>query len=553
MKRGSKIALIVVLAIVVTIGVGIMSIDIWASRMASKVVRNSIASDSTTTTYMSIGKVHVLLMSGCVGVEDIYLTSDTSVIFLNDGKLQACNPKNKKPGMAVYIPYIGVDFIQYIRFLKHKELDIHDIYVYDPQIMVFLDEKKPKECLPVINLTDSLRLADISNVLKRIELANLNLERVSAELKSMRTQLHVTADSLSLAVNDLAFNMQDTTYAYNDSVYTLLAEHIYFKLGDGSAELDVRDITTKDAGSLCIGPLRFRNLVDSKKMAEKAKDYVTWVDICVNSVKTSSINPIRKGLSQDWTVDSVYADVRRLKVIRDQHMKPTHKFPLPQEILMNIPARFAIGHVAARVSEIDCAMTLDAQNYGKLNMKNMDAEMQNISNRPKNIWRNKVRGSLGGDSRLEASLDLHMVKDGTFDVKLQGENIELGALNSFLRPIAGLTCESHLDKLETSYTGDKTMASGDFLMMYHGFNITTYKENASIKEITQNAEIIQAFANGLIPKSNPTVVDAYPRRYKVDWKRDEYKPYELYVFGPAINGVIETLLPGLYVHRQIRQ
>ena len=185
--------------------------------------------------------------------------------------------------------------------------------------------------------------------------------------------------------------------------------------------------------------------------------------------------------------------------------------------------------------------------------RRLNAALTNVSNRPNTRWTNHVRGTLGGDSRLDATFVMQMNRASGFEVSIEGTNVELGALNGFLKPVVGLTCESHVDTLRTHYAGDQTMARGDFLMMYHGLDVRFHKEQTVVvKEIRNYGSLIQGFANNLIPKSNPTAVDVRPRKYAVEWKHDDYKPYPLYVVGPVIIGTVQTFLPGLYVHKQIR-
>ena len=554
MRKGTKITLLVIGIIVAVLCIGIMSADIWASRAASKAVQSKISDDPTTTTYMSIGNVHVLLMSGCVEIDDVYLTSDSSVVKLQDEKLQTVVTNNKTPGMAVYVPKVVVSFINYIRLLRNKELRIFDISVYDPQMIVYLDEKHPENCLPKVNSDSDVEMDEVTKFMKLMDLSSINVIRANAELKSVRTKLNVKVDSLSACANDLMFNLLDSAFTYNDSIYSVELKHLYMKLDDGSADLSLNNLRTEDAGPLMLGKTRFRNLIDAVKMAEKEKDYVTWVDISVKRVETSAFNPIHKALAQDWTLDSIYADVEKLHVVRDQHINPNRRFPTPQEVLMKIPAKFAIKNVAANVNKVHIDFTLDAVNYGKMDLAGLSAKMKNVSNRTNTVWTNHVRGTLGGDSRLEATFVMHMNKAANFDVSITGTNAELNTLNTFLQPIVGLSCDSHVDTLRTHYSGDKDMAKGDFLMMYHGLNVQFHKDqDIAVKEIRNFGGLIEGFANNLVPKSNPTVVDVRPRKYAVEWKHDEYKPYPLFVVGPVIIGVVETMLPGLYVHKQIRE
>lgn len=90
-------------------------------------------------------------------------------------------------------------------------------------------------------------------------------------------------------------------------------------------------------------------------------------------------------------------------------------------------------------------------------------------------------------------------------------------------------------------------------MLYHGLNVQVHKEDdIPYKIVTKNADALTTMANTLIPKSNPTSVDRYPRAYSVEWKRDPWQPVPMYIFGPCIDGAKKTMLPGLYVHKQVK-
>ena len=91
-------------------------------------------------------------------------------------------------------------------------------------------------------------------------------------------------------------------------------------------------------------------------------------------------------------------------------------------------------------------------------------------------------------------------------------------------------------------------------MQYKGLNVKVHKEDqVPYRIITKYADVFTSLANTLIPKSNPTAVDIHPRSYSVEWKNDAWAPYTLYLFGPCIDGVIKTMLPGLFVHKQTKE
>jgi hypothetical protein len=179
--------------------------------------------------------------------------------------------------------------------------------------------------------------------------------------------------------------------------------------------------------------------------------------------------------------------------------------------------------------------------------------MSNITNRPGAVWKNRMSAPFGKEGQMTALFNMHMNRASEFEAKMDGKHIETHDINSFVRPLVGITCECHIDRLSAEYKGDKTIAKGEFCMEYHGLKIQVHKEdNIPYNIVTKNADTFTTLANSLIPKSNPTAVDITPRRYQVEWKRNEWKHYPLYVFGPCIDGVKKTMLPGLYVHKQAK-
>lgn len=540
MKRPVKITLWVVGSIVAICLIAIISVDIWASRMANSAIQRSLAKTEDIELVMRVGDIHIGLLTGMIDVEDFYMASDTGTF--------DTSKRRKKAGMEVYVPHVTIEMINYYELLRHRHLQMFGITVRNPHAVVWMDEKHPEACVPVFPKDTSINIADM---LKSVDIGRVRVLSASAELKSVRTSLHTKADNLTAQAYDLEYELDDKHFGYNDSEYELSVGSLYLKFPDGSKELNANDLRTEDAGPIMLGETRLRDLVSSKQMAKKVQDQVTWIDLTVNHLRTCAINPIHKALDKDWTLDSLYVDVRRMHAIREAEYKPKSPFPVPQEILMKIPAKFEVKSVHADVRTIDVELTMTGNHYGKLQLKDITAHLSNVTNKKNAVWTNSISAPMG-DGHIEATLAMHMNKHGQFDCELYGENFDLGVLNPFIRPLVGLTFDSHVDKLETCFSGDDKASKGEFLMMYHGLEVGFHQEEeVSVEAIQKFGKTIEGFANNLIPKSNPTVVDIEPRRYEVEWKRDEWKPYPLYIFGPCIDGTVKTMLPGLYVHKQI--
>lgn len=127
------------------------------------------------------------------------------------------------------------------------------------------------------------------------------------------------------------------------------------------------------------------------------------------------------------------------------------------------------------------------------------------------------KGSVRQNGHINASYKMHLNKAANFDLKLNTKDVDIQDLNSFLRPLVGLTCECHVDQLDAAYSGNRTSANGKFCMQYHSLKVQVHKEDdIPYKIVTKNADSFTQLANTLIPKSNPTAVDPAPRRYMVE-------------------------------------
>lgn len=543
MRKGTKIALIVVGSIVGFLVIAWISVDIWVSRVAHNAIQKSLAKMDSTELVVRTGNIHVELLTGMIDITDIYIATDTNTFDTSEPR--------KTPGMEIAVPHLTLELINYYELIRYRHIQLFGITLHHPRAVVWLDEKHPDACLPKI--PKDTNMVKMHTKLTGIDLGRVRLNRLSAELKSVRTHLYTKVDSLSAEVKDLQYNFADSLFSYNDSLYSLSSDRIYMRLPDGSKDLTVCDLNTEDSGPFKLGETRLRDLLNVKRMAEKAKEPVSWIDLTLARLETSPINPIHKVMNKDWTLDSLFVDVKRLQLIRDTQYEPKKPFQTPQQFLLKLPVKFEVMRVGAHVSEIDIKMTTTGDTYGQLQLKDIKASMQHVTNRRNAVWTNHVRAPFGQQGKVNAMFAMYMNPESTFDCEIFGKDLELGLLNPLIRPLTGLTFESHVDKLESTYCGNRTVANGDFLMMYHGLKVAYHpEEQVSIKALKQYGKTIENLANSLIPKSNPTAVDIAPRRYKVSWERDEWKPYPLYIFGPCINGVVETMLPGLYVHKQIR-
>ena len=543
MNKASKITLWVLGTIVAVLVAAFLAADIIVSKLVQREV--SVALKKMPQAEASVGNIYLHLLSGSAIVKDI--TFRTHHLNLEEDSLSS---DSIVPGLAIRIPTLAVWDIDYIQLLKHQRLSIYKISLDNLSFAVCMDETNPASLLPTLPEDTTLEKAD--DLLKGIEVKHIDIENLRGWLRSTTSPLDVKVDSLSFACHGLGYSFADSLFTYNDSVYSFSFAQAKVATPDGQMALEVHNFAHENQGPLTLGYTHILNTVTPKEMARRAKDYITWIDLELNSLATSPFNPIRKALAKDCTLESIKFDVRRMHVFRDESGKPKLPFPTPQEVLRQLPIVFNINKIdgIARIIDVEYAKT--DINIGKLHVKDIRLALHNVTNKPGTVWYNRAKAPIG-TGKVDASFNMYMDKASTFELSIAGDSIEMSFMNPFIRPLVGMTCESRINKIDVAYKGDKTKANGTFCMQYSGLDIQVHKEDKiPYKIITDNADLFTGIANALIPKSNPTAVDIHPRKYAVEWVRDLNMPFAFYLFGPCIDGVKMTMLPGLYVHKQVQ-
>ena len=536
MKKGTKITLIVI-ASLLTIGAAFfIGADVVLSRIATREVNKVLATlpfDSA-----SCGGITVRLFSGTAAVDDIRLSYRGAPIVQKKDTVY--------PGANITVDRVDIGHIFYSMLLK-KQLLIHNIHIVRPQVELWMDEEHPELCFPEMP-KDTTR-DSVAFPLKSAELSHFHILCASMALHSIRTKMNVVVDSCSLAVHDLLY---DSTFHYCDSVYRFHLIHANIITPDGLMRIDTRDVEHSDQGPLTVGKTRIANNCAKMHLGNLAKQPMTWIDLSIKHVTTSPFNPIRKALAQDLTLDNIDAEVSEMHVFRDERYIPKIVYDMPQNIMREIPVVFDIKHIEAGIDKLFIEFASTDKNVGKLDVKSIKAHVTNATNRRGATMEAKGNCKLG-IGKATAGFAMTMNKECNWKLEMHAETVNSNVMNSFVRPLVGITSECMIDKLDIRYAGNSVQADGAFRMIYHGFKVEVHNDkNVPYKIITKNAKAFTTIGNALLPKSNPSSAKAAPRAYKITWKRNEYKPVPLYLFGPCIDGVKKTMLPGLYVHLQTK-
>lgn len=540
MKKSTKITLWVVGVLAALVILFITCADVWTSRYAEKIVRQQLEKAELPVA-IDFKHIHVLLLTGCVDVEGVVVQC---------GELK---DENKKilDTLSVQIPHVVVSNVRYGQLIRKQIVSIRRVDVVKMSATTKLSQAK------VALNTDSLSvtLRNLSYNIKDSALAinQLGVGLMNAKIQMAKEKINFEIDSLSVGLNDLFYNMKDSTFGYNDSVYNLNVDRFQVKMAQTMMGIEAKKVFTENGGEITLGQTRIWNTCGRRDLAPKMKEPATWIDLHLNSVVISPLNPFRMDFSKGIAISQITVNGDRFEAFRDARLEPTHPYPMPQTVLMQIKLPIKIDAIDAKLNTLDVGVLCSDKNLGKMQIKNVTASICDFSNK---------RGSTTvinaiahvGDGKVNGVIKMYMNKAGKFDIEIKGKDINTNELAHMTRPLAAIELNCAIDSMHLKYSADNERLGGNVLFAYHGLNGKVYgTDDIPFKIISKNAGALEYFVNHLIPKSNPRAGLKEPLAYHVEYVRKDMQPVPLYLVMPVILGAVETYLPGFFVSKKVNK
>lgn len=451
------------------------------------------------------------------------------------------------------------------KFNQIKQMEIRSVHFYNPFINVVVDEtaspqsqKTTQEEMEVLN--DRLQHINVELATKFItglDIDSILVHNATCDIQSSVTSFKVLADSLYVALYGLGYSLVDEVpYHYNDSVYQFYLGHASIITPDSLTAISTSAIRYDNGGAFSIGPTRVRNIVNKWRLGPILNQGpVTWIDLSLNSLRTSSKNILRElfTIEDGFFLDSIHADIQSMSIFRDVRQQPIKPFTLPQTSLLRLSYPFVINHVDAKVHQMNIEVALTKQCVGHLNLNNLRAKLSNVTAiRNSTIVLDAHCGVGGGIADARIELDVKPTCDWRINLKARDMNLHF--LDEMLYPVVGLKAGADVSSLVANYHGDNQIANGTFCMQYDNLSIQAFKDSQSPFTIVGDLSgLINSASKTLLNKRNPRRPDKEPLAYQVQWKNDPWQQPALYYIGPIIDGCIKTLLPGLFVHKRVKK
>lgn len=495
MKKSQRIALWVCVSIAAFVVLFLTCADVAVSRVAEKKVNQALAEANLPFT-LELGHIHVLLVSGCVTVDDIHFAANSKA--LNNAPLDTVD---------VTVPHVVVRNISYMDLIKHQKVSV-----------------------------DAVRL-----------------RKVSAHIKGKGSKLDVQVDSLTVEARDLFYSIKDTTYGFNDSIYYVKLRHAVATEPKGLMSFEVRDLVTEDAGEIHLGKTRIWNCVPKTELSQILHEPASWMDLKLNSVVINPINLIRTDWKKGVNIDQITVHADKMETLRDARLKPSKPYEMPQKAILALKYPIRIGKVDLDMKTLIAEVMLTDKNTGKLELSKINATVSDFRNKKGSVMKVNMKANLG-EGAMSGEFKMHMNNECRFDMDLVGYHAKTESLTPMIRPLTGIEMNCIVDSLKAKYTGDNVKAAGVVMMAYHDLSAKVYKEDdIPFAIIKQNAGALEYFVNNLIPKSNPRNDSKAPLAYNVEWKRKDDQNFPLYMVGPIIMGAVQTFLPGFFAGKKSKE
>ncbi|MCQ2342285.1 MAG: hypothetical protein MJZ75_02155 [Paludibacteraceae bacterium] len=454
------------------------------------------------------------------------------------------------------------------KFNTVKQMDIRDIHFDSPYATMCIDENKDaassrrrhttQEEMAQIN--DKLQQANMSAALEFITglvVDTIFIHNAEMDVQSSTTAFCLHTDSVSFVFCGVGYSLIDEIpYHYNDSVYSFALRRAEIVTPDSLLSVVASDIRYDNGGSFSMGKTRIRHLPSKWDLAHRMGDIpASWIDLTVNNIHTSSKNIVKEAFSleQGFFLDTLYADVQSLKVFRDSRFQPKQPYQLPQAALVNLTYPFVIHRVNAKVHSIHVETALTEKSVGVMNLGYTSLTVNNVTAIPNSTIHVLARCRVGKGS-ADARFDMTVNPSCDWRIALRAQNLDLHFLDGMVYPLVGMKIGCDISRLTADYHGDKLVAEGTFCMEYDNLDIRAFRENDSPFTVVGNLSgLINSVGKTLVNKRNPARPGQAPLSYRITWKNDVWSTPALFFVGPVINGSVETLLPGLFIHNRVKK
>jgi len=493
--------------------------------------------------------------------------SPNGILDIKDVWIKSYLNPNLSESVVAGVEQVSVGGFDVAKFNKEKQMNVKNIHLYNPKVALRIDESNQQTDLQSQSQTQveveaiNKKLAEskwevATDYITGLTVDTILFHNAKMNVQSIATDFYLQASNLSMALYGVGGSLIDQIpYHYNDSVYQFYLGNVDIITPDSFIAISSQNIHYDNGGSFSVGKTRIHHIINKWKLAHKMGDIpVSLIDMKVDTIRTSSKNIVKEALTLQggFFLDSVYAEVSQLNVFRDARYQIKEPYVLPQTYICQLSYPFVVNCVNAKIDDIHIEMALTKKDIGRLNLGPIDLKINNVTPIPNSIIRTSAHGKMG-KADIDAVFKMKVNKACNWSIVLDAKNMNAHHLDNMIYPIVGMKIGCDFHRIHAEYGGDTALATGTFCMEYDNVDIFADKNsNPPITMIKDVSGLINSAGKTIVHKSNPTNPGEEPIAYQVKWKNNPWVNPALFYIGPVIDGCIETMLPGLFVHKRVK-
>jgi hypothetical protein len=418
---------------------------------------------------------------GALGKQGIFVTYENLEVYPWDGKIEAheitvkvrkdsLSGDSTSRGLDAYLPYVTIEGIELIPFIKEKTISVHKIHSYETYLTyrinstLFEQDKSQRRKIEVQNISvQQVNFPRIDFYLTS-ELENDTVAHIMTDVEMRRLFLAKQLDSLTwkkgnVKISNFALNYKKENYGFS-------CRQIRIEIGEKSMALD---------------SFRVKPLVGREAFMRQAGKQSSYLDAVVPYLMVKSI---------DWyTFPTATLQVDRLELSLYASMYRDKRLPfdqpndraLPAHFLQRIPIKIKVDTVNLRNSYVRYEeMPEDGDSTGVVFFDQLNANILNMHNDRKL----KVDAKMHASARFMGIGDLNAYFTFPFDTthqyRIEGtlKSMPLVRLNNILGSAAKIRIESGvMQNMNFRFAYNNERSEGQVELNYEDLKILSLRQN----------------------------------------------------------------------------
>lgn len=548
MKRTWKIILITLAVLIVLILATAWYLSVHWKGLLDKQLSRSVKESSDSLYTLAYKEIHVNLLTGSVGIENVVLLPDSAVY--------ARMVAEQRAPTTVYnaqMSYLRISGMNIIRYFLDKQVDASAFVIKDPEITI-IDDQRSIDTTPKRSLYESLHGNIRSFSVGRIDLSDtkLTFTQIKKDSSKVITQLEgvnvkvrgLEIDSISerdparfLYARNFDLELDKWDYRTPDSLYWLHVNGIRYNAVE--REMNVSEIK--------LDPRYDKADFDKKIITQKDRYQLVFRELRLQGIPFISLLQ-----RQELFIKRMDINGGELNIYRNRGlpMPPGNKLgQFPNQLLQKLQMPLHIDTVRAKGVDISYTeLHPESGDPGRIDFHNAGGIFRNITNVDSLVAREDrcvadLHAILMQTGKLRAHFDFSLTDTtGAFAVSGQLNGMDGKEFNQVTMALGNIRIRSAvISELQFRFQGNERSASGTLKLLYSNLKIAMLGDEEDKNGNKRKRGLASFLANLLaIKNENPSPGEAV-RVVKPAFRRDIQKSFFNLIWKTIFTGVKQTV------------